>query len=90
MVFFKLFIAGNVPKSEQVIRNLEKIFKEVLDDQFRLEVFDIFKNSIEVEKAFIFATPTLVKTAPDPERRILGDLSDKDKVLCALGLVLKD
>lgn len=86
----KIFVVGNTPKSEQVVSNLQKILWEALEGQFRLEVIDIFENPGEVKAAGIFATPTLIKTYPGPERRIFGDLTDKGKVLFALGLVPKN
>lgn len=90
MIQLKIFVVGNTPKSNGVVRNLEKILSEALTPHFRLEVIDIFENPGEVEAARIFATPTLIKTYPGPEKRIFGDLTDKEKVLFALGLVPKN
>jgi circadian clock protein KaiB len=86
MIFLKLFIAGNITKSDQLIRTLKENLKEALDGQFRLEVFDVFENPQETKRARVFATPTLIKASSGSEKRIFGDLSDKGKVLLALGL----
>jgi len=87
MIQLKIYVVGNTPKSEQLVSNLQKILREALNGLFRLEIINIFENQGKVEEAGIFATPTLIKTSPGPERRVFGDLTDKEKVLFALGLV---
>lgn len=90
MIQLKVFVVGNTPKSNEVVKKLENILSEALTPHFKLEVIDIFENPEEVAAAGIFATPTLIKIYPGPERRIFGDLTDKKKVLFALGLVPKN
>lgn len=83
---FILFISGMSVKSGRAIDNLKHICDERLKDNFELEIIDI---SIDREKAVmyqIFALPTLIKITPAPHRTVVGDLSDKKKVLKILDL----
>ncbi len=82
----KLYLAGRTPKSLTVIEELTKLLKDVFDGHYHLEVIDIIENPEQAEKDRILATPTLEKVSPEPVRRIIGDLSDKETVLLALGL----
>lgn len=83
----RLYITGQTSKSERAVKNMHRICKEELNDQYKLEIIDILENPQLAEDDKILATPTLVKMLPPPLRRIIGDLSDKNKVL--LGLDLK-
>ena len=83
----KLYITGRTPKSEQSIANLRIILKRELDDEYELEVIDVLEKPQLAEDEKILATPTLIKKLPAPVRRLIGDLSDTEKVL--LGLDLK-
>jgi circadian clock protein KaiB len=81
-----LFVTGSSPRTARAIANLSKICEENLDGRFDLEVVDIWKHP-EMAKSFeVFATSTLIKSLPEPLRRIIGELSDKEKVLAGLGL----
>lgn len=83
---FILFISGMSVKSANAIDNLQKICDQYLKDNFDLQIIDI---SIDKEKAIeyqVFAVPTLIKIGQEPVRTILGDLSDKEKVLKILDL----
>jgi circadian clock protein KaiB len=83
---FLLFISGMSQKSGNAIENLRRICDEYLKDDFTLEIIDI---SAQKEKALqfeIIGIPTLIKVSPDPKRIILGDLSDKEKVLRILDI----
>ncbi len=83
---FILFISGMSVKSVTAIENLKNICDQYLKDDFDLQIIDI---SVEREKAVeyqIFAVPTLIRLSHEPVRTILGDLSDKEKVLKILGL----
>ena len=64
--------------------------EDALNSNCSLEVIDVINNPELAEKAKILATPTLVKVAPEPVRKIIGDLSDKEMVLSALGLTLQE
>ncbi len=86
MYEFRLYVLGRTPKSVEVIEELVKLLEGALDSHYHLEVIDIIESPELAEKAKILATPTLVKASPPPEKRVVGDLSDKEKVLLALGL----
>ena len=86
MYEFRLYLTGRTPKSLTVIEELTKLLEDAFDSHYNLEVIDIIENPELAEKAKILATPTLVKVAPEPVRRIIGDLSDTETVLSALGL----
>lgn len=74
------------PKSVQAIENLKKIFEAEPKDCYYLEVVDISQHPDAVRKEDIIATPTLIKELPKPIRRIIGDLSNKERILIALNL----
>jgi circadian clock protein KaiB len=83
----KLYITGRTPRSEQSIANLQIVLERELDDEYELEVIDVLEKPQLAEDEKILATPTLIKKLPAPVRRLIGDLSDTEKVL--LGLDLK-
>jgi len=83
----KLYLSGETTASKNAIKNLKDILDKELKGKYKLEVIDILKNPEIAEKEKIMAIPTLVKNLPSPIRRILGDLSDKEKVLLGLDLV---
>jgi len=82
----KLYITGQTANSAKAIENLKDILRNGLKDLYRLKVIDILKNPQLAEEDKILATPTLVKVLPPPVRKIIGDLSDKEKVLLGLDL----
>ncbi|MGF1612291.1 MAG: circadian clock KaiB family protein [Kiloniellales bacterium] len=82
----KLFITGRTARSELAVRNLERICERDLGGRFELVVIDILEQPDEAQQGRILATPTVVKELPPPMRRVVGDLSDKQKVLAGLGL----
>jgi circadian clock protein KaiB len=80
----KLYVTGKSPRAAQAIANLERICAEELGGRYELEIVDVLEQPQLAEDAKILATPTLVKQLPLPLRRVIGDLSDKDKVLLGL------
>ena len=84
----RLFITGASPNSVRAITNLSEICKTYLAGKFTLEVVDVYQQSAIATKEQIVALPLLVKKLPLPERRMIGDLSDTQKVLSALGVIL--
>ncbi len=82
----KLYIAGETGKSEQALRNLKLICEEHLKGIFKLEVIDLLKQPQLAKGDQIFAIPTLIKKVPKPMRKIIGDLSDFEKVLVGLDI----
>ena len=83
----KLFVTGQTPRSELAIENLRRICEEEFQNEYELIVIDILKRPQLAEDEKILATPTVVKELPLPIRRIIGDLSDNEKVLLGLDLV---
>jgi len=80
----KLYITGQTSKSEQAIVNMRRICEENFKKKYKLIIIDILERPQLAENERIIATPTLVKELPLPLRRIIGDLSDKEKVLLGL------
>jgi circadian clock protein KaiB len=83
----RLFVTGSTPRSTRAIANMRKICEENLSGRYDLEVVDVYENPDATRELQIIATPTLVKILPEPLRRIIGDLSDKERVLAGLNLV---
>jgi len=84
--FLKLYITGRTTRSEAAIENLKDIFVKELPDQCELAVIDVLEKPQLAEDERILATPTLIKELPQPIRRIIGDLSDREQVLLGLDL----
>lgn len=82
----RLFVSGMTPKSIHAIDNLKKICEEQLHGRYDLEIVDISQQPEIVKKDEIIATPTLIKELPKPIRRIIGDLSNKERILIGLNL----
>ncbi|MEO5904208.1 MAG: circadian clock protein KaiB [Gemmatimonadaceae bacterium] len=80
----KLYVAGSSPRTSVAVTNLRRICETDLAGQYDMEVIDILENPQVAEDERILATPTLIKTLPPPLRRVIGDLSDKEKVLFGL------
>jgi circadian clock protein KaiB len=83
----KLFITGRTPNSVSAIRNLKEVLKTKLKGSYKLEIIDVLKHPQLAEDEKILATPVLEKKLPLPIRRIIGDLSDKEKILLGLDLI---
>ena len=79
-----LYVTGTSPRTKIAIDNLNRICKGELDGRYELEIVDVLENPQRAEDERILATPTLIKNLPPPLRRVIGDLSDKDKVLLGL------
>lgn len=83
----RLYIAGQTPKALTALKNLEKICREQLDDKFTIEVIDLLINPQLGADDQILALPTLVRKLPVPVRKIIGDLSNTERVLVGLDLL---
>lgn len=83
----RLYVAGNTPKSIVAIDNLKKYCEEHLAGQYSIDVVDLLVNPELAEGDQILAIPTLVRKIPLPIRKIIGDLSDKEKVLVGLDII---
>lgn len=82
----RLFVTGSTARSTRAIENMRRICEENLKGRYELEVIDVYQNPEATKELQIIATPTLVKVLPEPLRRIIGDLSDLDRVLAGLNL----
>ena len=83
----RLYVAGQTPKSLAAFANLKKICEEHLAGQYHIEVIDLLKKPQLASGDQILAIPTLVRKLPEPIRKIIGDLSDTERVLVGLNLV---
>ena len=81
-----LYVAGQTPKSLAAIANLERICRDHLEDRFEVQVVDLKKEPQLAREHSIVAIPTLVRQLPIPIRKIIGDLSDTEKVLVSLNV----
>jgi circadian clock protein KaiB len=86
----KLYITGQTPRSARAVANLRRICEEDLDNRYELRIIDILEHPQLAEDEKIMATPTLIKELPPPLRRIIGDLSNKERVLLGLDVTPKD
>jgi len=82
----RLYIAGNTSKSVMALNNLKKYCEEHLKGQYKIEVIDLLKNPQLAAGDQILAIPTLVRKVPVPIRKIIGDLSNEQKVLVGLNI----
>jgi circadian clock protein KaiB len=83
----RLYIAGQTSKSTTALRNLKKYCEAHLKGQYSIEVIDLLVTPQLAEGDQIFAIPTLVRKVPEPIRKIIGDLSNEEKVLVGLNIV---
>lgn len=82
---FKLYITGQSPNSTRAIENLKYFCEEVLKEQYEIDVIDVLETPQLAVYHNIIATPTLVKETPSPAKRIIGDLSNKEKLMSMIG-----
>ena len=82
----RLYVTGTTPQSMRAIANIKKICDEHLRGYYRLDVIDLYQQPQLAKVEQIIATPTLVRRLPLPVRRILGDMSQTERVLAGLGL----
>lgn len=81
-----LFITGTSPNSVRAINNLKELCEKHLRDHYSLEIIDVYQQGGMAAKEQIVALPVLIKKFPLPERKLIGDMSDTNKVLKGLGL----
>jgi len=82
----RLYIAGKTAKSTTALNNLKKYCEEHLKGRYKIEVIDLLVQPQLAEGDQIFAIPTLVRKVPEPIRKIIGDLSNEEKVLVGLNI----
>ena len=83
----RLYVAGMTPRAGRAIENVRAVCDEYLDGHFDLEVVDIYQQPDLAKGEQIIAAPTLIKELPLPLRRIIGDMSDRDRLLVGLDLI---
>ncbi len=86
----RLYVAGNTPASARAIVNIREICETHLKGRYQLEVIDIHQQPELAKGKQIIATPTLIKELPPPLRRVIGDLSRKERILIGLDLIKLD
>lgn len=84
---FRLYVTGASPNSIRAISNIKKIFSKHLHTGYELEIIDVYQQPAIAKQDNIIALPLLVKKSPLPERRLIGDMSDMEKVLYNIGLL---
>lgn len=82
----RLYVAGQTPKSLAALANLERFCREKIKDRYKIEVIDLWKKPQLASGDQILAVPTLVRRLPQPIRKIIGDLSNREKLLVGLDL----
>ena len=82
----RLYVAGQTPKSLAAFANLKKICEDHLEGEYHIEVIDLLKNPQLASGDQILAIPTLVRKLPEPIRKIIGDLSNTERVLVGLDI----
>ncbi len=86
----RLYITGNSINSQRAIANLFRICHEELKDQYTVEIIDVLEQPQTAEREKILVTPTLIKQLPPPLQRIIGDMSNTQKVLLGLDVISQD
>jgi circadian clock protein KaiB len=83
----RLFITGATPNSVRALTNIKHICEEHLKGKYSLEIIDVYQQKYLAEREQLIALPLLIRKQPKPEKRMIGDLSDTQKVLKGLGLI---
>jgi circadian clock protein KaiB len=82
----RLYVTGMTPRSTRAISAVRGICEEFLAGRYQLEIIDVYQQPSLIRDEQIFATPTLVKKGPEPERRMIGDMSDRARLMAGLGI----
>jgi circadian clock protein KaiB len=85
----RLYVTGATPNSSRAISNLKELCESYLKGKYELEIIDVYQQPLVAKAEQIIALPMLIKKYPLPERRLIGDLSNKTKVLKGLSLAEK-
>ncbi|HEV7606324.1 MAG TPA: circadian clock KaiB family protein [Steroidobacteraceae bacterium] len=82
----RLYVTGMTPRSTRAITAVRSLCEELLHGRYDLEIIDVYQQPALIRNEQIVATPTLVKKGPEPQRRMIGDMSDRARLLLGLGL----
>lgn len=85
----RLFVSGSTPRSIRAIQNIKALCEQQLGGRYDLEVIDLYQHPERAKPEQIVVTPTLVKTLPAPLRKIIGDLSDTERVLVGIDVIAR-
>jgi circadian clock protein KaiB len=88
-LILQLYVSGMSPKSMEAIENIKRLCDEHLKDAFELEIIDIYKNPEVATQQQIVFSPSLIKNLPLPKKTLVGNFSDSQKVIKALGIAFK-
>ncbi|MEB3174997.1 MAG: circadian clock KaiB family protein [Cyanobacteriota bacterium] len=83
----RLYITGNSLRSQQAIANIYRICREELNNQYAVEIIDVLEQPHRAEQEKVMVTPTLIKQLPPPLQRIIGDMSNTQRVLLGLDIL---
>lgn len=83
----RLYLAGNSLRSQQAIANIYRICREALNNQSAVEIIDVLEQPHRAEQEKVMVTPTLIKQLPPPLQRIIGDMSNAQRVLLGLDIL---
>jgi circadian clock protein KaiB len=89
-VEIKLYVSGETRRSKKAIAAIESVCKNELEGKARFEIIDVLDRPDLAQKDTVFATPNLIKSIPAPIKRLIGDLSNKEKVLLGLDMVIQE
>ena len=85
----RLFVTGMTPRSTRAITAVRALCERRLKDRFELEIVDVYQQPQMIQGEQVFATPTLIKYEPAPLRKIIGDMTDTNRLCNGLGLALE-
>jgi len=83
---FRLYITGASPNSSRAVSNIRKILESCLGGQYKLEIIDVYQEPHIAQTVDIIALPLLIRKYPLPEKRMIGDLSDADRIIRRMGI----
>jgi circadian clock protein KaiB len=83
----RLYITGLTPRAQEAIKNIKKICEEELKGRYDLEIIDVYQQPEIAKTEQILAAPTLIRKLPLPLRKLVGDMSDKEKVIVGLEIM---
>jgi circadian clock protein KaiB len=83
----RLYVTGMTPRAQEAIRNIRKICEEELQGHYELEIVDVYQQPEMAKKEQILAAPTLIRKLPLPLRKLVGDMSDREKVILGLEIM---
>ena len=86
----RLYVTGATPNSARAIVNLKEFCETHLKDNYELEIIDVYQQPLTAEADQVIAIPMLIKLAPMPQRRLIGDMSDKEKIFKGLNVTARE